>query len=106
MVTRSFTVTRIIAMVADTVSAEVSNVEVEVPRTYKDEQKLIKVAKQMIETETVKFVTIVDKEEVSKLYGMTEIDFLKYAVELDKDTRKMLETDEAEADDEAGTDEE
>lgn len=96
MVTRSFEVTRVNVMMCNTESAEVSNKEFEVPRTYKDADKLLKVVKETAETKTDKVVTIVDKTELTKLFGMSEADFLKYAVELDPETRKALETEEAE----------
>ena len=96
MVTRSFEVTRVNVMMCNTESAEVSNKEFEVPRTYKDANKLLKVVKETAETSTDKVVTIVDKTELTKLYGMSEADFLKYAIELDPETRKALDGDEAE----------
>ena len=103
MVTRSFEVTRVNVMCCDTQTAEVTNIEREVPRTYKDEAKLLKVVKEAVETQTLKVVAIVDKKVVSKLYGMSEIAFLQNAIELDPETRKALdveadeETEEAEA---------
>ena len=100
MVTRSFEVTRVNVMCCDTDTAEVTNIEREIPRTYKDDNKLLKVVKEAIETDTLKVVTVVDKTVVSKLYGMSEIDFLKNAIELDPETRKALETeDEADSED-------
>lgn len=98
MVTRSFEVTRVNVMMCNTESAEVQNKDIEVPRTYKDNEKLLKVVKEIAETKTDKVVTIVDKTEFTKLYGMSEADFLKNAIELDPETRKALDT---EADEEA-----
>lgn len=37
-----------------------------------------------------KFLKLVNAEKTSKLYGITEKDFLEYAVELDSDTRKEV----------------
>lgn len=100
MVTRSFEVTRVNAMVCDTITAEVSNIERELPRTYKDSKKLLAVAKEVIETESLKVVTIVDSKVYTKLYGMSEADFLKNAIELDPETRKAIETEDETEDEE------
>lgn len=100
MVTRSFEVTRVNVMMCNTISAEVHNKEFEVPRTYKDNDKLLKVVKEMVETDSDKVVTIVDKSIATKLFGMSEADFLKNAIELDPETRKVLESDESEDEDE------
>ena len=100
MVTRSFEVTNVNVMMVNTITAEVHNKEFEVPRTYKDNEKLLKVVKEMVETDSDKVVTIVDKSVATKLFGMSEADFLKNAIELDPETRKVLETDDDEDDDE------
>lgn len=98
MVTRSFEVTKVNVMMCNTITAEVHNKEFEVPRTYKDNEKLLKVVKEMVETDSDKVVTIVDKSIATKLFGMSEADFLKNAIELDPETRKVLETDEEDED--------
>lgn len=98
MVTRSFEVTKVNVMMCNTITAEVHNKEFEVPRTYKDNDKLLKVVKEMVETDSDKVVTIVDKSIATKLFGMSEADFLKNAIELDPETRKVLETDDEDED--------
>ena len=98
MVTRSFEVTKVNVMMCNTITAEVHNKEFEVPRTYKDNEKLLKVVKEMIETDSDKVVTIVDKSIATKLFGMSEADFLKNAIELDPETRKVLETEDEDED--------
>lgn len=98
MVTRSFEVTNVNVMMCNTITAEVHNKEFEVPRTYKDNDKLLKVVKEMVETDSDKVVTIVDKSVATKLYGMSEADFLKNAIELDPETRKVLESDDEDED--------
>lgn len=101
MVTRSFEVTRVNVMMCDTITSEVHNKEFDVPRTYKDDNKLLKVVKSMAETDSDKVVTIVDKTVYTKLFGMSEADFLKNSIELDPETRKVLEVqDETETEDE------
>ena len=101
MVTRSFEVTRVNVMMCDTITSEVHNKEFDVPRTYKDDNKLLKVVKTMAETDSDKVVTIVDKTVYTKLFGVSEADFLKNSIELDPETRKILEVqDETETEDE------
>lgn len=39
---------------------------------------------------SAKFLKLVNAEKTSKLYGITEKDFLQYAVELDSETRKEV----------------
>lgn len=39
---------------------------------------------------SAKFLKIVSAEKATKLYGIPEKDFLKYAVELDSETRKEV----------------
>lgn len=81
MVTRTITATRVNVMCLNVQAGEPCNISVTVPRTYKDDDALLKVAKPLIESENpeVKAVHVVDKEEIETLYGMTEQDFMKYA---------------------------
>ena len=39
---------------------------------------------------TAKFLKLINAEKTSKLYGISEKDFLQYAVELDSETRKEV----------------
>lgn len=39
---------------------------------------------------SAKFLKLVNAEKVSKIYGISEKDFLEYAVELDSETRKEV----------------
>ena len=39
---------------------------------------------------SAKFLKIINAEKISKLYGISEKDFLQYAVELDSETRKEV----------------
>lgn len=66
-------------MCLDIETGEPCNKSVVVPRTYKDDEKLLKKVKEVIETETIKAVHIVDKEEIETLYGMTEQEFIEHA---------------------------
>lgn len=79
MVTRTITATKAIVMCLNIEQGEPCNVSVTVPRTYKDEESLLKKIKPMVETDTVKAVHIVSTEQVETLYGMTEQDFMEHA---------------------------
>lgn len=88
MVTRTITTTKANVMCVDVEVGEPFNKEVTVPRTYKDNDSLLKTVKPLIETETVKAVHIVAKTEIETLYGMTEQDFIEHASVLPERTAK------------------
>ena len=96
MVTRTITTTKVNVLCLDVVSAEPFNKEVILPRTYKDEKKLLKKVEEVVNTDKIKAVHIVDKSEVETLYGMTEQDFIDSATILDPATRKALEAEDTE----------
>lgn len=79
MVTRTIVTTKANVMCLDIQAGEPFNKEVTVPRTYKSDEQLLKKVKPLIETDTIKAVHIVDKEEVETLYGMKEEDFITFA---------------------------
>jgi hypothetical protein len=94
MVTRTITTTKVIVLCLDVNSAEPFNETVTLPRTYKDDKKLLKSVEEVINTAYVKAVHIVDKKEIETLYGMTEQDFINNAKILDPATRKEAEASE------------
>ena len=98
MVTRTIVTTKVNVLCLDIQSAEPFNKVVTLPRTYKDEKKLLKKVEEVVNTDDVKAVHIVDKEEVETLYGMSEQDFITNATILDPATRKAfgVETEETE----------
>lgn len=79
MVTRTIQTTTVTLMCLDTETAEVENRTVTLPRTYKDEKAILKVAKPLVETDNFKAVTVVDTEVNEVLYGMTEQEFIEHA---------------------------
>lgn len=79
MVTRTIVATKVNVMCLDVQAGEPCNRIVTVPRTYKDYEALMKKVRPLIETETLKAVHIVDKEEIETLYGMTEQEFIEHA---------------------------
>nr|DAQ98393.1 MAG TPA: hypothetical protein [Caudoviricetes sp.] len=93
MVTRTIATTKVNVLCLDINSAEPFNKVVALPRTYKDEKKLLKKVEEVVNTDEVKAVHVVGKEEVETLYGMTEQDFITNATILDPTTRKELEAE-------------
>lgn len=93
MVTRTITTTKANVLCMDIQSAEPFNKVITLPRSYKDDKILMKRAREVVETDSIKVVHIVDKEEVETLYGMTEQEFIENGVVLDRETRKVLESD-------------
>lgn len=79
MVTRTIVATKVNVMCLNLQTGEPCNKVVTVPRTYKDDEALMKKVRPLLETETLKVVHIVDKEEIETLYGMTEQEFIQYA---------------------------
>lgn len=100
MVTRTITTTKANVLCMDIQTAEPFNKVVTLPRTYKDDKTLMKKVQEVVETDTVKAVHVVDKEEVETLYGMTEQEFIQKAVVLDPETRKPEVEEKEEAEEE------
>ena len=78
-VTRTITTTKANVMCLDITTGEPCNKVFTAPRTYKDNDKLLKVLKSTEETDDLKLVHIVDVTTEETLYGMTEAEFIKYA---------------------------
>lgn len=91
MVTRTIVTTRVNVLCLDIQTAEPFNKEVSLPRTYKDEKKLMKAVESVVNSDTVKAVHVVDQETVEKVYGMTEQNFIDNAIELDPTTRVAID---------------
>ena len=49
------------------------------PRTYKDEQKMMKAVENVLEGEPIKAVSITKSEVHETLYGMSEAEFIRHA---------------------------
>lgn len=95
MVTRTIVTTKANVLCMDLSTQTPITKEVILPRTYKDNKALLKAVQNNCDSETVKTVHIQSSEEVQTLYGMTEQDFINHASILDPETRKMIETSEA-----------
>lgn len=92
MVTRTIKTTKVTVMCLNVVQGEPYTKTVTVTRTYKDDNALLKVVKSIIETDELKAVHIVAKEEIETLYGMSENDFIEHATVLPKRGEKTEET--------------
>lgn len=106
MVTRTITTTKVNVLCLDITTSEPFNKEVILPRTYKDDKSLMKKVQEVVDTDGVKAVHVVDKVEVETLYGMDEQTFIEKAAILDPETRKELEAGQTEETTEAAQAEE
>lgn len=79
MVTRTLKATKAGVLCVNTDTQTTSIVGVTLPRTYKCDEDALKVARDMIDTETVKAVRIMSREESETLYGMSEAKFMELA---------------------------
>lgn len=78
-VTRTITTTHATLLCLDIEHGEPCNKTVILPRTYKDDNAILKQAKQTVESDTIKVVHVVDHFEQETLYGMTEQKFIENA---------------------------
>ena len=95
MVTRTIITTEVTCLCLNTETAEPFNARVTVPRTYKDNEALLKAVKKVLETtgitdpngitytgDPIVVAKVIDFTEVETLYGMTETEFLTNAKQL------------------------
>ena len=78
-VTRTIPTTHCNVMCLDITAGEPCNKDIVLPRTYKDELAMLKAAKKVVETDTIKAVHIVSSVVQETLYGMSEQDFIAHA---------------------------
>lgn len=100
MVTRSFETMICEVMTVNIKTQKVNNTVCTLSRVITDTKKLENALRANFENSDDKFVAIVGTKTQTKLYGMSESDFLKYSVELDPETRKALEVEEDEENEE------
>ena len=89
MITRGFKLTKVNVICMDIEKGESFNKDVLIPRMVTDNKKLRKLVDEIVNTDTIKTVHIVDVQTECKLYGMTESDFIKYATELDENRKPI-----------------
>ena len=78
-VTRTITTTKVNVLCMDLVNREPINVDIVVPREYKEEDKLFKAVAKVVDNEERKAVQITKSEVIETLYGMTEQKFIENA---------------------------
>ena len=82
MVTRTIRLNIFNCLCMNTALCEPFNKEISTGRSFKTEKKRDEYLREQIDTETEKFVSVVDVTVNDALYGMPEDDFIKNAVEL------------------------
>ena len=90
-VTRTINVTTVKAICMDLSNdnaVEVKSLDITGEKPSQD--IALKQLKKYYETSTFKVVAIQEMSTVEKLYGMSEVEFLQYAKELDPTTRRAL----------------
>ena len=89
-VTRTIVTTKVNVMCLDTQKCEPLNKVITVSGTFSDEDALLLTVKRVVDTDTLKAVQVVDKEELTNLYAMSEEEFIKLAKIVEK-TKKVEE---------------
>ena len=79
MVTRTIQITKANVLCLNIVEGEPFNKVVTLPRTYKDENAMLKVISKMVDNDEVKAVHVVDSYVEETLYGMSEQRFIDLA---------------------------
>lgn len=81
MVTRTIITTNANILCVNTATKEVSEVSVTLPRTYKDEEEILKAIKKLNVSlgENNKPISVVGYETAETLYGLTEAKFVEVA---------------------------
>lgn len=77
VITRTITTTKVEMLAVNVDSKSTETVEITLPRTYKDEQAMLKMANKRNENQSIKYVAITGTPIVeSKRWGMTEEEFI------------------------------
>lgn len=83
-VTRTIVTTKVNVMCLDTQKCEPLNEVITVSGTFSNEYALLLAVKRAVDTDTLKAVQVVDKEELTNLYAMPEEEFIKLAKIVEK----------------------
>lgn len=76
MVTRTILTTEVSVLCLDLIKYEPFNMDVTLPRTYKDEKTMMNKVSALIDNDERKAVHIVHSQVVETLYGMPEEEFI------------------------------
>lgn len=85
--------TKVVCMVVNTETAEVSNKVFIISQLPKSDEKLLSNIRKEYETDSQKIVSIVSKERIETLMGITYEQFFDNAVELNPKTHKPYTTE-------------
>ena len=91
MITRTIQTTRATVMFIDTTNPTPYTNDIVLPRTYKNDDAMLKLVKQMCETPTIKAVAIMSSKVESALYG--ESDFVAHAHIIEKPSKDAIDND-------------
>lgn len=94
MVTRTILTTELSVLCLDLIKSEPFNMDVSLPRTYKDEKTMMKKVSALIDNNERKAVHIVHSEVKETLYGMPEEKFIINAEVLPPRKAYILTTDD------------
>ena len=78
-VTRTIPTTIVHILCVNTEDRSTFEQDITLPRTYKDEQKMMKAVEKVLDGEPIKAVSILGSDVKETLYGMTEAEFIQYA---------------------------
>ncbi len=78
-VTRTIPTTIVKLFCVNTEDRSTFEQNITLPRTYKDEQKMMKAVEKVLDGEPIKAVSILGYEIKETLYGMSEADFIRQA---------------------------
>lgn len=98
MITRTLTATICEVLCVDVEAGDTIVETVKVPRTFKNNEALMKALRPLVETEQIKPVHIQSKTVKETLYGMTEAEFMEHAKVLPPRTTAEAPATETEAD--------
>lgn len=91
MVTRTILETEVNVICMDVTTVETLVETFTLTGLQKNNDYILKQLKKQYETDTYKLVAIQNVQEKETMYGMKEIDFIKVAMKLDPETRKVVE---------------
>ena len=93
MITRTAETTHATVLCMDIENREPCNIDLVLPRTYKDEKEMMKAVNKAITNPNIKAVQVVAHTVKETVYGMSEADFIANATVLDPKTRKPINTE-------------
>lgn len=91
MITRTILQTEVDVICMDVTTVETAVKTFTLTGLQKNNDYILKQLKKQYETDTYKLVAIQNVQEKETMYGMKEIDFIKVAMKLNPETRKVAE---------------